>query len=75
MLPGQSAKMTIQNSRDKLDNNTFKAFNDARGHAVGVAGFPEHGDNGADIVRMADAMLYQAKRAGRDPVLAAVSAI
>jgi diguanylate cyclase (GGDEF)-like protein/PAS domain S-box-containing protein len=42
--------------------------------SVGVACFPEHGDSGADILRMADATLYQAKRAGRDQVLAAVPA-
>jgi len=42
--------------------------------SIGVAGFPEHGDDSADIVRMADATLYQAKRAGRDRVLAAVPA-
>jgi diguanylate cyclase (GGDEF)-like protein len=42
--------------------------------SVGVAAYPEHGDNGPDIIRIADATLYQAKRAGRDRVVMAAAA-
>lgn len=43
--------------------------------SIGVPAFPEHGDNGLAIARLADATLYQAKRAGRDQVLAAGAAV
>ena len=39
--------------------------------SLGVAVYPDHGDTGLEIIRAADAALYQAKRAGRDQVLAA----
>lgn len=38
--------------------------------SVGVAVYPEHGEEGAELVRRADAALYEAKRAGRDRVVA-----
>jgi diguanylate cyclase (GGDEF)-like protein len=34
--------------------------------SVGVAVFPTHGQSGMDLMKAADAALYQAKRAGRD---------
>jgi diguanylate cyclase (GGDEF)-like protein len=52
---------------------------DANGHSVavtisvGVAAFPEHGDNAQGIISKADAALYQAKRRGRDRVVVASS--
>ena len=36
--------------------------------SVGIATYPEHGLSGADLIRRADAALYEAKRAGRDRV-------
>ena len=39
--------------------------------SLGVAVFPVHGQTGLDLIRAADAALYQAKRAGRDRVIAA----
>ena len=39
--------------------------------SVGVAVYPEHGTAADDLVRAADAALYQAKRAGRDRVAVA----
>jgi diguanylate cyclase (GGDEF)-like protein len=39
--------------------------------SVGVAVFPEHGLSGEDLVRAADAALYQSKAAGRDRVTVA----
>ena len=42
--------------------------------SVGVAVFPEHGTTGEDLVRAADAALYQSKAAGRDRVTIAPAA-
>jgi diguanylate cyclase (GGDEF)-like protein/PAS domain S-box-containing protein len=37
--------------------------------SVGVAVFPEHGDNDEEVVKAADKALYRAKRQGRDRVI------
>jgi len=34
--------------------------------SIGVALFPEHGENATDVIRAADQALYAAKAAGRD---------
>ena len=39
--------------------------------SAGVAIFPDHGGNGKDVIRAADAALYRAKEAGRDRVVVA----
>jgi len=39
--------------------------------SAGVASFPDHGSNGADVLRAADLALYRAKAAGRDRVAVA----
>ncbi len=39
--------------------------------SLGIACFPQHGRTGPEIIRAADAALYQAKRTGRDRVIAA----
>ncbi len=36
--------------------------------SLGVAGFPDHGITGREVIREADAALYRAKREGRDAV-------
>jgi diguanylate cyclase (GGDEF)-like protein len=36
--------------------------------SVGVAAFPEHGEDGHAVLQAADAALYQAKRSGRDRI-------
>jgi diguanylate cyclase (GGDEF)-like protein len=39
--------------------------------SMGVAAFPEHGEEGGSLLRAADAALYRAKREGRDQVMLA----
>ncbi len=39
--------------------------------SLGVACFPQHGDSGKEVILVADSALYQAKRLGRDRVVAA----
>jgi diguanylate cyclase (GGDEF)-like protein len=39
--------------------------------SMGVAAFPEHGEDGGALLRAADAALYRAKREGRDQVILA----
>ncbi len=39
--------------------------------SIGVAGFPDHGTSGSQIVECADEALYRAKAAGRDQVVLA----
>jgi diguanylate cyclase (GGDEF)-like protein len=41
--------------------------------SLGVAVYPIHGGTGLDLILAADAALYQAKRAGRDRVIAAAN--
>jgi diguanylate cyclase (GGDEF)-like protein/PAS domain S-box-containing protein len=41
--------------------------------SAGVAIFPDHGGNGKDVIRAADAALYRAKEEGRDRVVVASS--
>ena len=41
--------------------------------SIGVAAFPEHGTDGADLLKAADMALYEAKKAGRDRVMLASS--
>jgi diguanylate cyclase (GGDEF)-like protein/PAS domain S-box-containing protein len=36
--------------------------------SIGIASYPEHGNNGEDLIRVADLALYQAKNNGRDCV-------
>jgi diguanylate cyclase (GGDEF)-like protein len=39
--------------------------------SIGVAGFPEHGQTVAALLRAADVALYEAKHAGRNRVVVA----
>ena len=39
--------------------------------SLGIALFPDHGDDADVLLRMADRALYEAKRAGRDCVISA----
>jgi diguanylate cyclase (GGDEF)-like protein len=39
--------------------------------SVGVASFPEHGENSESVIRNADAALYEAKKRGRNQTIIA----
>ena len=60
---------------ERIRGSVAKEKIDANGHSVtvtisvGVASFPEHGDDAQGIISKADAALYQAKRRGRDRVV------
>jgi diguanylate cyclase (GGDEF)-like protein len=62
---------------ERIRSSVAKEKIDANGHSVtvtisvGVASFPEHGDDAQGIISKADAALYQAKRRGRDRVVLA----
>lgn len=43
--------------------------------SAGVAGFPEHASTGGELLHVADACLYEAKRSGRDRVIVAKSKV
>jgi diguanylate cyclase (GGDEF)-like protein len=64
---------------ERIRGSVAKEKIDANGQAVtvsisvGVASFPEHGDDAQGIISRADAALYQAKRRGRDRVVLASS--
>lgn len=64
---------------ERIRASVAKEKIDANGHpvtvtiSVGVASFPEHGDDAQAIISKADAALYQAKRRGRDRVVLAGS--
>jgi len=38
--------------------------------SVGIGAFPDHGESGQAVLRVADAALYRAKQSGRDRVVA-----
>jgi diguanylate cyclase (GGDEF)-like protein len=42
--------------------------------SIGVAAFPDHGTDGATLLKAADMALYEAKKVGRDRVTLASSA-
>jgi diguanylate cyclase (GGDEF)-like protein len=62
---------------ERIRGSVAKEEIDANGHSVrvtisvGVASFPQHGDDAQAIISKADAALYQAKRRGRDRVVLA----
>ena len=64
---------------ERIRGSVAKEKIDANGQAVtvsisvGVASFPEHGDDAQGMISKADAALYQAKRRGRDRVVLASS--
>ncbi|MFZ5448519.1 MAG: diguanylate cyclase [Thermodesulfobacteriota bacterium] len=75
IIPGTSLEVALE--RAKLLRQAVKEMHvHQRGLkpitlSLGVAVYPIHGETGSDLIRAADAALYQAKRAGRDRVMAA----
>jgi len=80
ILPGKTksqARITGEKIRATIEAYDFP-FGDKQPHgrltiSGGIAGFPEDGRNSSELLRAADQALYQAKREGRNKVLAAGS--
>ena len=80
ILPGKTksqARITGEKIRATIESYDFP-FGDKQPFGKltisgGIAGFPEDGRNSSELLRAADQALYQAKRAGRNRVLAAGS--
>ena len=78
ILPGASAEVTCERAQT-LVNAVAGLRHDGAAPAgqtitisVGIAIFPNHGAEGAELMRAADTALYQAKNAGRNRVSVAV---
>ena len=64
--------------RGDINNNNFICNSVALPRvtiSVGVATFPQHGDNVAELIRASDSALYQAKNSGRNQVVSASASI
>lgn len=61
-IRSQTQKLMIQYRRQTLEPVTI---------SIGLAVFPENGDEGEVLIRSADAALYRAKHTGRDRVVSA----
>jgi len=77
MLPEATLEMT-QTRAEQLWKGMHRLSINARGEllpavtaSLGVAAFPEHGQNVAELLRAADMAMYAAKREGRDRVAVA----
>jgi len=74
VLPGMTLEQTRERAellRERIENTTISV----RGQelpditsSIGVAAYPEHGDEWETVMHLADAALYRAKRAGRNRV-------
>ena len=78
ILPNADLEIARQRAED-LRNDLKRLSCVARGKAfavtvsIGVAAFPEHGREIADVVHCSDLALYEAKRRGRDRVVTAAA--
>jgi diguanylate cyclase (GGDEF)-like protein/PAS domain S-box-containing protein len=74
IIPGTSMEVGLE--RAELLRMAVKEMHEHHGGlkpitlSLGVAAYPVHGSTGLDLILAADAALYQAKRAGRDRVIA-----
>lgn len=74
ILPEGSLEVTSKRAeqlREGIKHLSLKYRHDTLGQitlSLGVAGFPDHGKTGREVIREADAALYRAKREGRDAV-------
>lgn len=79
ILPGASLQqITLRAEQLRLGVKSLKLVyqGESLGNislSLGVACFPQHGDSGKEVIHVADSALYQAKRLGRDRVVAATN--
>jgi diguanylate cyclase (GGDEF)-like protein/PAS domain S-box-containing protein len=78
ILPGATVEIALERAEDlrqavKEMHQHYQGLRPAS-LSLGVAVYPDHGDTGGQLIRSADAALYQAKHAGRDRVMVANSA-
>lgn len=67
-------KQRAEHLRDGIKHLTLEYLHQPLGRitiSLGVACFPEHGSNGAELIQVADVALYRAKALGRDRVVTA----
>jgi diguanylate cyclase (GGDEF)-like protein len=76
LVPGTAKKESVfvaERIRRAIENEPFprqKELPQGRLTAsIGVAAFPENGESAADLLRAADAALYQAKGEGRNRIV------
>jgi len=75
IMPGASLEIAVERANEL--NLAVKRLHQGSSSlkpitiSAGVAVFPEHGANGRDVIRAADAALYRAKEEGRDRVVVA----
>jgi diguanylate cyclase (GGDEF)-like protein len=74
LLPGaalEAARSKAETIREAVSHLAIRAQGKAIGPvtiSIGVATYPEHGQDGEELMRSADTALYAAKRGGRDRV-------
>lgn len=69
---GETALHAAERIRQKIAKTPFRVSDEQTVHltaSIGVACCPEHGSTKADLLRMADASMYEGKKAGRNRVL------
>ena len=61
---------SLRSGVEKLNEKEFRTYPGSLSISLGVAMFPQHGSTGHEVMVAADQAMYQAKRAGRNRVVA-----
>lgn len=64
MLAGERMRRKIEDARFYLDNGSYISLT----ASIGVASFPEHAKDRETLLRIADEMMYQSKKSGKNRV-------